>query len=658
MNKSKFKACMLVIMVGLMVMASGIFGFRTIHDRLPVNVELQAANSSNVVNFTLSETGNLNRVDEPVSVQVTDLPQGVAYHDSIRLYKNGTEVASQVWNRINHASDAFESDDPLELPDGWTAASSIEGERDVVVVPHYDGWGRVVFFYDDSYSYDNWLEKSFSNIDIGSIEILLNPRYNNWNFDISLKSGKYNNEIVYRFGENGFITRWTGSSFVNFSIPTPYSEGTWYFLKIMWNCQTDISKFYLDGQLKDESNFATNSDFINTIKFSTSDNNINKIYIAAIDFSSANGYEDGRIQYIKSCSVSFLADVSANITENYTIAWSNSTQGNPGYPVTISYSSKLGGICGDITDGNGALWKYLYNNYENRVGDFLKDPIGYELSSYWGTGRSISSTHWPICMELGPILAVMLRWNYLHTHLWTQEIYVNSYSKVTCYDQQAQSIKYDTSNTVADKGEVHYRKNGSWIKKDPLFNNPFATTTFDGMVLENHDLSTWVHAVVVNTSQPGMEYIEGKSQTAGVFGYHLGGGTSLHANTTYEYWSCVLNVSSNETEQRDAVEDLHYRMIEHPLIPTFPSSPSGSAPGGVNLFDVIIIGSIISVVVAAVGIAGYFVWKKHATPPPDSKGVFDMLDRLKSKPGPSGTEERGEDPTGPKRSDRDQGNDG
>ena len=70
-------------------------------------------------NFTTTETGGIARIGEPVTVDVPDLPQGAAFHDSIRLHDGDAEIPSQTWNKVTHASDNFEASIPLSLPSGW-----------------------------------------------------------------------------------------------------------------------------------------------------------------------------------------------------------------------------------------------------------------------------------------------------------------------------------------------------------------------------------------------------------------------------------------------------------------------------------------------------------------------------------------------------------
>ncbi|RLB68360.1 MAG: hypothetical protein DRH04_06865, partial [Deltaproteobacteria bacterium] len=265
--------------------------------------------------LTLTESSGIDRTNEYVSVDVS--VSNDCFYDSVRLYENncsGTEVTSVVWNALNNAWETFNSDtDWTSDLTNWTETIGSGGI--LQLLPHYMGYKKVV-------------QITRAGDDV-SMHTAVTPGDNGIGFLVrpaqvtgilELKTFENNdatgNVLIYmKFDSDGNI-KYVDSGGTSQTIQS-YSADAWYYVEAR-NIDHSAATYdiYVNGTLK-----VTDATMRNT---GTSSDSIEidcvgdgTFYVGCVDHGGDTDWSAGRLMYLTSFTISFLATVNANSTKNY-----------------------------------------------------------------------------------------------------------------------------------------------------------------------------------------------------------------------------------------------------------------------------------------------------------------------------------------------------
>jgi len=547
---------------------------------------------SQIINLT--EDASLDRVNEPVTFTLSSLNVGEAYHDSIRVNDNeSTELISQVSNKITHANESWESSADWADPN-WDYMRE-PTTCNLEVMPNYMGYEKVLHFTDDNnVNYIQCYEQNLGNQITGTVYTLV--RTSQTNREVRLGLGDVGTFATLNFAETGHFEVYHTSSWRNLDTDTTYNANQWYLIAMEFNCTSDTMKVYIDGVLKSDDPFSSVATQLNTFGFTTYDKAIHvqtnvEAHVAWVDYSFASGYSAGRYNYLQSCNVSFLANVSANTQQNFTLYSNSESQGDPGYTDMTTGTDSGFPYCEDM---NGGIWR-LHNLASDQFTGRVYSPTGSAqdcLSAGLFFRVPRNDPVLPEFNEIGPVFCMGVS-PQTGGHGITQ-VFNNGWDRISFKDDSIQTCgthnynDWATPDIYVDEIQIPY-SSGSWEIADPPNYEPFSgswalgfqTNAWDGYYFSNVDSDDWILVFAADLTQDSdMDCIYQLKQDHYAYtevGYYetgrvpgdawLNNGHLLDADTDYEFWRAMIKSTANNdaTQQSDA-EDLHTMMISNPLL--------------------------------------------------------------------------------------------
>lgn len=548
-----------------------------------LNISLLGSSNNNTFSFDIVETAGLDRINEPVTINISSIEPGKAYYDSIRIYKDNYEIYSQTWNAVYSTFDEsnnFEDVPNLASPNGWT---SVEGtSTEIRVIPDYYGHSKVCELLDFNSGADCYMYDAFTPQSSGIIEFWLSCDSITDDFSIILMNGypNYRAWLSHKANDPGFVATWdsTDKPLLDANLITiPFTANKWYHIKWVFDCTTDTSKFYIDGNQAFWNNEGlAEEDFL----FNIPDTGISDIYIGtisadydysifidAVDYSWETEYFDGRNKFLSSLDVSFLADLNKNSRETYIVNYSSSSLGDPEYINMITEEDS-------ITDSHGTVWG-INTNSDGSLMNGLNSPEGQLLPISWSTTYP-NYPRIPKITEKGPIFCKVLQCG-VNYYKYIQ-IFDNGYANIKMKDDanQAEFVFACTGGTGSD--ELYYSISNSWLVRDPCYLGGGSSDyidvlsfdgSYDGKYFLNRDDESWIFAQVINTSQPEADDFTIRARitdnTALPCLGRASGLNNLNPNVEYEFWYACVDGGNTDSTQKSTVDNLYTALISNPI---------------------------------------------------------------------------------------------
>ncbi|NHI92926.1 MAG: hypothetical protein EAX96_10530 [Candidatus Lokiarchaeota archaeon] len=524
--------------------------------------------ASGEVNIYLVENAGLERINEPFTYEFTSLASGVAHHDSIRVYDGSIEIPSQTWNMINHANQTFENCTDWSDPTGWLLREP--ENTSIEIIPNYYGWGKVAYCTDENSS--DYFQFSYDNPTSavsGNYTFLIMPEQTDKEIRIGITGDpSETTKATIEFGTDGHFKVGV-PTYQNLDTDTTYEAFKWYLISLEFNCTSDIMTVYINGTQKSENSFSNTADNIYQFYISSfPDTQTNcGVYLAWMDYSWASDYSPQRYNYLKSCNVTFLANVSASSYNTYNISYNSTSLGDSNYPVMITGISS-------VTDSHGTVWG-LATTGNNYIGNGVTGPEGVILSDAW-SGIYADGQNIPEFVEKGPIFCTVFQ-NGTNFYKFLQ-IYDNGYVNVKLKDDNSGADFVYACTAGAGADEMHYSVSSSWLVRDPCYIGGGSSDyidvlsydgTYNGKYFLNRDAQSWIFAQVIDTSQPEANDFTVRARvtdnTALPILGRSSGSNNLNANVEYEFWYVCLDGGSTDLEQQTTVDNLHTKLIRSPI---------------------------------------------------------------------------------------------
>ncbi|NHI93996.1 MAG: hypothetical protein EAX96_16020 [Candidatus Lokiarchaeota archaeon] len=509
--------------------------------------------------------------------RINDLINDPTYHDSVRVYDGVTEIPSQTWNMITHAEQSFEDSTDWGDPTGWGRREP-EGTN-IEIIPNYYGWGKIAYCTDTiSSDYFQLYYDNPTSAVAGSYTFLIMPEQTDKEIRIGISGDlSKTTKATIEFGTDGHFKVGV-PTYQNLDIDTTYEAHKWYLITLEFNCTSDIMTVYINGIQKSQNLFSIAADYIYQFYISSyPDTQTNcGASIAWMDYSWASDYEPERYNYLKSCKITFLANVNAYATKSYSVTSDSTSQGDPGYPDMTTGTDY-------IDDGLGGRW-YLETTTNIQVMGGTSDPNGNFMSAQ-GTdagnlqlyGDDATGTRF---MDKGPIFCQAYR---------TQtggyaivDVYASGIARARVKDDSDYCVGIWGLRDGVGAEEHHYKTDESWSVRDPITDGAeydwtwgiVTSNNYDGRSLFNNDGESWILATLVDVNQAGTTDFHISAYTAygGGHVFYIGNdntGPSLPANTETEiFWAMINSTANNDAQQRIDVENLYSKLINNPLIVT------------------------------------------------------------------------------------------
>ncbi len=521
--------------------------------------------------------------------------QGYCYKDSIRLYKlpygTGDEMVSQMYDMEPHAWETFSADPDFGKPTtNWEVNEFGTGK--ITVLPRYEGFKKVVQFFDPAASPSDYvfMNSSFSDLTEGTMYFIwwikaaptgIEP-YAYLEVTEDLTGG-----FKFSFGPNNKWYYWDGS-WKNTNVD--YEANTTYFMKATFNCSTDKFSVYHWNEttlswntIISNFSFSGNANCINNFKFGTVTNAIATMYLAAVDTSWASGYEEDRILYISSAQVAFIDNLTASEIKSYRLYYNDTPTPPAGYsnitangmdPITVTTDD--GKATFDLTNDG----KYIIDFDDVYGNDWNTDPvyIQYITSLSGGFGGNTVGTAF-----FGPVFAEFFMYYSANEYI-SGRCYKNGIFKTTAKNDVDWYTGFDAAAGTAHPfvDALYCHSGGAWIASPGGFYNDYTTDKGVMFFDDTNDKSTiwfqvWDENQVLNSNEVRMNG-PGTSTQSGI-GYSNPGAKLIPANSVLTFYQGIKDAgTTNVTEKQNFVEDLYDLMFDNP--PTIGTVGSRETPPG------------------------------------------------------------------------------
>nr|URC16835.1 MAG: concanavalin A-like lectin/glucanase domain superfamily [Helarchaeota virus Nidhogg Meg22_1012] len=526
--------------------------------------------------LSLTESNGVDRTDEVIVTSVSSITSGNCYHDSIRVYNRystETEITSQVFNKIHDTFDTdhnFTSSTDWSDPTGWTVSETVNSS--VQVLPHFMGHKKVVEMYYDGSGYMS-LTDTFASSQVDEvIEFWIRiDDATNGGFAVNIDSSS-TNAILFAIYQ-GKWQYYDGSSWND--VGENASSDTWYHVKCDFDCDTDTYSLTINnGTTHASIPFRNSVSNVDKITFDRLSGNSYTAYVGAVDYSWETDYYDGRIKYLTSFDVAFLADVSANSTEYYRIYYHSSSKGDPGY-TGISRSGN------EVTCSDNTTYLLESSTTSRLMGNTQEDKNGVDWALYTNYFNSIlnlfDSNQSPIWLEDGAVFCEGVFYESSNEYAYFT-FYDNDLIKETWKADAVHTTDYvhdyDVGGTFVDYTRLYY--NNDWqshASGDGNTNYVIQTgKIFWDDSGDKEIIYVWLYSIT-DESKNVLVYSNQVDRVILNIGHD--GSDTLLANTEYEVWHGFRDVGSTSFNlKKSYVDDLYTEVVSNPLTQSLTSENS------------------------------------------------------------------------------------
>ncbi|NVM30496.1 MAG: hypothetical protein HWN65_16775 [Candidatus Helarchaeota archaeon] len=244
------------------------------------------------VNQDVLRNGNGNLNSSAINVTSPgDMALDVGDSTNSTISWNLTDVGPYNYRGIY----SFTEDTVGSNPNGWTVSEGASTYCDVIA--SNTNHRKVVELWDDNSAGAPGgivtVDDAFPDQVAGTVEFWVRANYrSNTQFNLLLKEGSSDSINFIIRKDSG--TNWIG---IYLTYTEPFSEDTWYHVRLGFDCNTDTVNYWLNGDYKGEFSFNLPATGIDTVTIQTSGpfayNNC-RVWVDAIDYSWAPGYYTNR----------------------------------------------------------------------------------------------------------------------------------------------------------------------------------------------------------------------------------------------------------------------------------------------------------------------------------------------------------------------------
>ncbi|MHA1784224.1 MAG: hypothetical protein ACTSVY_11755 [Candidatus Helarchaeota archaeon] len=183
------------------------------------------------------------------------------------------------------------TDYDFDISDEWIASwiESEPGSTNISILPTYGGSSDVIHGNDSDISqYFHFLQNFATNQVIGTVIFKIRVPQTDKEVRIGLAGDVgVSTKATIEFGSDGHFKVGNSTTFKNLDNDTTYNADTWYTIKLIFDCVSDVMTVFIDGVRKSVDNFAHTSDDMRQFYFSSFPDIQNSVdvYIDWVDYS-------------------------------------------------------------------------------------------------------------------------------------------------------------------------------------------------------------------------------------------------------------------------------------------------------------------------------------------------------------------------------------